>query len=98
MEKTEFMILLPMVKKLAGASSFYPEKFYAKLKNSFTCRGGRSDMILGRYLDGDFYLTMGNKYGSGMVLPLMQSNALMITKEDETFFAEDELVEFYLLP
>ena len=45
-------------------------------------RKGRSELVLGRLREGVFLPTRENRYGSGMLTPLAESDALAIIPED----------------
>ncbi len=48
---------------------------------SLQLKGGRVNTILGNFQNGFFYPYKNNKYGSGMIMPLVKSNFLAIIDE-----------------
>ena len=49
--------------------------------------------VLGNLINGEFHVTRNNKYGSGMLAPLVESNAVMITLDDTSFIEENEIIK-----
>jgi molybdopterin molybdotransferase len=83
-----FLFLIPLLKKLQGQKKFNFEPIYAQNAEPFKVKSGRVNLVLGTFLDGKFHVFGANKYGSGMVKPLVQSNALWIS--DESIGSVDE--------
>jgi molybdopterin molybdotransferase len=78
-----FVFLLPLLKKLQGQKVFHHPIVEAKNIVPFKVRPGRVNLVLGCFIDGHFEVYGANKYGSGMVRPLQQSNALWISSETD---------------
>ncbi len=72
------LFIIPVLEKMQGANAYYPAYHIAKNKKELRVKGERANMVLGSMIGGDFYPTRDNKYGSGMLLPLVESNALMV--------------------
>ncbi|MBR8462871.1 molybdopterin molybdotransferase MoeA [Campylobacter sp. faydin G-105] len=53
------------------------------LNESINIKSGRSNIVLGSIKDGKFYITDNNKFGSGMIKPLIKSNAIYVSNPDE---------------
>ncbi len=87
-----FLLLIPMLKKLQGYKDFEHAKLKAQISKELKVKPNRVNLVLGRYEDGKFFVTGDNRYGSGMVTPLVQSNALLVLDEDKALVKEDEEV------
>ncbi len=92
------LFAIPALFKALGIEKGVNKKFKALNKKAFKCKGGRTELVLGRYEDGFFHVTRDNRYGSGMLTPLLESNALFISKEDESLIEEEKEIEIILLP
>jgi molybdopterin molybdotransferase len=53
--------------------------------------------VLGTIKDGYFYPYKNNKYGSGMIMPLVKSSAVAIFDEDISLVGSKSRVELILL-
>lgn len=76
-----FLFLIPVLKKLQGQKKFNFEPIYVENAEPFKVKSGRVNLVLGSFFDGKYHVFGANKYGSGMVKPLVQSNALWISDE-----------------
>lgn len=85
-----FLLLIPMLKKLQGCSDFEHKFLKAKMAKELKIKPNRSNLILGKYENGEFFVAGDNKYGSGMITPLVYSNALLVTKEEQNIIEKDE--------
>lgn len=90
-----FLFLIPVLKKLQGQKKFNFETIKATNAEPFNVKSGRVNLVLGSYKDGNFHVFGANKYGSGMVKPLISSNALWIS--DEAISTVDANSEITLL-
>ena len=66
---------------------------YAKNKIAFSVKTNRANVVLGNLKNGAFTVTQNNKYGSGMLSPLAQSNCVMISLDDTSFISENEMIK-----
>ncbi|MGH1599952.1 molybdopterin molybdotransferase MoeA [Campylobacter majalis] len=71
------------------------EKFQAILQNDIKVKSGRQNVVLGNYKDGKFYIYNENNYGSGMITPLMKSNAILLTECEISDIKSGEIVKIY---
>jgi len=85
-----FLLLIPMLKKLQGYNDFEHKFLKAKMAKELKIKPNRSNLVLGKYENGEFFVAGDNKYGSGMITPLVYSNALLVTKENQDMIAKDE--------
>lgn len=87
-----FLFLIPVLKKFQGQKKFNFSTIHARNAEAFKVKSGRVNLVLGSFKDGVFHVFGANKYGSGMVKPLVSSNALWISDEKTSNIeAEQEL-------
>ncbi|MBE0491014.1 MAG: molybdopterin molybdotransferase MoeA [Sulfurospirillum sp.] len=91
-----FLFLLPVIKKLQGATNFAHKSVLANNATSFKAKTGRTNIILGKLENNRFYVSHENRYGSGMITPLVQSNAILIIDTQTGVIEADELLEIIL--
>jgi len=85
-----FLLLIPMLKKLQGYNNFKHKFLKAKMAKELKVKPNRSNLVLGKYENGEFFVAGDNKYGSGMITPLIYSNTLLVTKENQDVIEKDE--------
>lgn len=73
------LFLVPILKKAQGQKNFNFQYIYAQNKVSFKVKSSRVNLVLGKLENGVFEVCEENRYGSGMITPLVYSNALLIT-------------------
>lgn len=76
-----YLFVIPVLNKLQGNGSFYHETTFAMNYEQFKTKAGRVNIVLGKLENGGFKVTRNNKYGSGMITALYESNSILITKE-----------------
>jgi molybdopterin molybdotransferase len=76
------VLSIPVLFRMQGAKAVRHRRFPAVMGEGLKLRGGRSEMVLGRMRKGCFYPTRGNRYGSGMLTPLAESDVLAIFGEE----------------
>ncbi len=91
------VFVIPLLKKLQGTQDFSFETIDATNKEHFTMRSGRVNFVLGRFENGFFEVFAKNKYGSGMVKPLVGSNALWISDFSTERVEKNERIKILLL-
>ncbi len=72
------LLVLPALAKMQGRGAIYPDVIPALNQQQFSVKPGRDMALLGRLERGLFTVTRGGQYGSGMLLPLAESNALAL--------------------
>ncbi len=92
-----FLFLLPVLKKLQGDEKFSHQSVLAKNVEEFNVRSGRSNIVLGNLVNGNFKVFGKNKYGSGMLTPIIQSNAILITSNEDSTIKKDTTINVLLL-
>ncbi|MGM0533614.1 MAG: molybdopterin molybdotransferase MoeA [Campylobacterota bacterium] len=86
------VLVLPILRKISGDHAFASDSIQAQNVQSFACKPNRVNVVLGHLEDSRFRVTGGNSYGSGMITPLMQSNAVMITTADTKEVKKDQVI------
>ena len=88
-----YFLGIPMLRKLQGNKAYHLEYVCAENKESISLKGNRANMILGRLEEGRFLAHRRGKYGSGMLTPLAQSNALIFCAQGRSEIAAGERVK-----
>ncbi len=91
-----FLLLIPLAKKLQGNTKYSHEILRAKMAEDLKLKANRTNLVLGSFREGKFYVTGGNRYGSGMVTPMVQSNALFVIPENRDFITQDEEISLII--
>ncbi len=91
------LLSIPVLLKLQGYKKYQLETVKAINVQEFKFKPNRANIVLGYYKNGEFKVTRDNKIGSGMLLPLYESNAVMITKEGQGMVKVGDEVEAVLL-
>lgn len=78
--------------KIQNSKNIYHKYIYAKNKRAFKLGKNRANMVLGSIVDGEFVVTMDNRYGSGMVMPLLKSDAFVVSL-DKSEVQEGETIK-----
>lgn len=63
------------------------EREKAVISEDLKLKGGRANIVLGRLEDGVFHVTDGNKFGSGMIKPLIKSNSIYVADSERSALA-----------
>jgi len=82
-----FLLVIPFLK---GAQL---EKIDAVLNQDVKIKSGRENIVLGSFCEGKFSVTDNNKFGSGMITPLIKSNAVLVTNESLGELKAGEIVK-----
>lgn len=88
-----YLLALPIIYKISGNKGYYHDFIYAKNLKEFKVRSGRANVVLGNLANGEFNVTRDNRYGSGMLTPLIESNSLMITLDEKSVVNDGELIK-----
>jgi len=88
-----YLLALPIIYKISGSSAFYHDFVYAKNVKEYKVRPKRANVVLGNLKNGEFNVTRNNRYGSGMLMPIIESNCAMITLDERDFVKEDEIIK-----
>ena len=91
------LFLVPVLKKLQGQKNFNFNYSNAINEVTFKVKSGRVNIALGELKNGEFKVYNENKYGSGMISPLVNSTALLISQESTTVINEGDKVKILSL-
>jgi molybdopterin molybdotransferase len=72
---------IPVLNKIQGSSYIYHDITTAKNLEEFKTKTGRVNVVLGSCHKGEYKVTRQNKYGSGMITVLHESNSIVVTNE-----------------
>ena len=72
---------LPIILKMQGAKDIFFTTKEAKITTSLKLKPGRVNIVLGEFKNSSYTPYKNNKYGSGMITPLVNSNAFVLFKE-----------------
>jgi len=75
------LFAIPVLNKIQGSNYIYHDITLAKNEESFKTKTGRVNVVLGSCNKGEYKVTRKNKYGSGMITVLDESNSIVVTNE-----------------
>lgn len=87
------LFAMPVLNKIQGSNLIYHDVSLAKNKKEFKTKLGRVNVVLGTCEKGEYAVTRENKYGSGMITVLDESNSIVVTNESVSSIKEDEFVK-----
>jgi len=90
-----YLFAIPIVRKIQGHNAYYHNVEYAKNSSPFKTKTGRVNIVLGHLQAGNFQATRDNRYGSGMITVMEESNAMLIT--DTAFSGAKEGTEVKII-
>ncbi|CZE48175.1 molybdopterin molybdotransferase MoeA [Campylobacter geochelonis] len=88
-----FLVVLPTLKKISSQKELNFTKIMAKFSGNIKFKDGRSNLVLGIYKDGKFSTINNNKFGSGMITPLVKANSIYISKVGESGLSDNDDIE-----
>ncbi len=77
------LFAIPVLNKIQGSCEIYHDITYAKNIEQFKTKTGRVNVVLGTCKKGEYTVTKKNKYGSGMITVLDESNSIVVTDESK---------------
>ena len=87
------MFVIPILRKKQGFSSFYHDFQIAENTKEFKVKKGRVNVVLGSISTGEFIVTRDNKYGSGMITVLEESNSILVTSDKVSLIEKSSYVK-----
>ena len=75
------LFAMPVLNKIQGNNEIYHDITIAINNEEFKTKKGRVNVVLGSCNKGEFEVTRNNKYGSGMITVLDESNSIVVTSE-----------------
>ena len=88
-----YLFVIPMLKKLQSETSINHGFIKAVNKKEFKTKSRRVNVVLGKVQNGDFFVTRDNKYGSGMITVLYESNAILVINEQTSIITLNQEVK-----
>jgi len=79
-----YLFVVPMLKKFQGEMAFYHDFTLALNKKEFKVKENRTEAVLGKNINTEFIVTNDNKYGSGMISVICESNSLVVFSGNDT--------------
>jgi len=90
-----FLFLIPALKKLQGNKDYVHKIFLAQNSDEFSIKPGRVNLVLGDLNNGKFTVFGKNKYGSGMITPIINSNAIFVSSENDSKIGENSYLNVF---
>jgi len=87
-----FCLAIPTIKKLSGDNNYYYQTFSATNKSDFKVNPKKDHTILGYYENEEFEVYDSYKYGSGMLTPLTNSNAIFLLNKGKEIIKKNEKI------
>lgn len=91
-----FLFAIPIARKLSGYENPYHTIYKANSMQNLIFKKNRNNIVLGMYKNSKFYITENNDFGSGMISPLLKSNAIFISEVDDNDIKENQILEIYI--
>jgi molybdopterin molybdotransferase len=92
-----YLFSMPIIRKIQGFTAHHHNTELAQNSSTFKTKAGRVNVVLGTLQGGKFLVTRGNKYGSGMITVIEESNAMLITSIDSNGCFENDTVKVICL-
>jgi len=77
-----YLFVLPVLNKYQGSDYIYHDVVKATNQKEFKTKAGRVNLVLGSLTQGNFTVTRNNKYGSGMITALYESNSILVSEKN----------------
>lgn len=87
------MLIMPNLFKMQGADKYHLDFVEASLSETLNFKPKRTKMILGVLQNGKFKTHKKGKYGSGMLTPVAESNAVLFVRSGCTELKENSIVK-----
>ncbi len=88
-----YLFAMPIIRKIQGFNAHYHNTELAVNMGDFKTKAGRVNVVLGTLKGGVFLSTRGNRYGSGMITVIEESNAMLLTSADSSGCIENDSVK-----
>ncbi len=89
------LFALPVLHKIQGSNRFFHDINKAINLEEFKTKQGRVNVVLGNLENGGFKVTRKNKYGSGMITALYESNSILVTSQNTSSIEQGQ--EVYII-
>ena len=91
------LLFFPAIFKMQGAKEIFFNPITAKMSKDLKLKPNRVNIVLGEYKDGYFSAYKDNRYGSGMISPLVNSNAVALFNQNIEYINKDSTIKVVLL-
>jgi molybdopterin molybdotransferase len=88
-----YLFALPIIRKIQGFTAHHHNTELAVNRGDFKTKAGRVNVVLGTLKSGVFTATRGNRYGSGMITVIEESNAMLLTSASSSGSVEGDSVK-----
>jgi molybdopterin molybdotransferase len=92
-----YLFVLPVLRKIQGYNKYYHNYEKALNIGDFKVRSGRVNIVLGKLTQGSFKATKNNRYGSGMITVVEESNAMLLLSTDSNGCLNSEEIKIVSL-
>jgi len=95
------LIGLPIIRKKQGFYDIFFNIKYGKIDSSLKLKPNRVNIVLGSFSNNNFTPYKNNNYGSGMILPLVESNSVALFGENIEYIEKGstiKIIEFICKP
>jgi molybdopterin molybdotransferase len=92
-----YLFVIPALRKIQGHKKHYHNVDLADNLVEFKTKSGRVNVVLGTLEAGKFSATRANRYGSGMISVMHESNAMLITDESSSLFSNGDTLKIIKL-
>ena len=86
---------------MQGVKKYYFEPIIVKNALELKLKANRVNIVLGNLVDGEFVAYKNNKYGSGMITPLVESSYIAAFNENTNMVehgSKIEIIKLYTNP
>ena len=90
-----FLFLIPALKSLQGYKDIEHKPVEVKNAKEIKLKSGRVNLVLGRVENSKFFVFQDNKYGSGMITPIVQSNALFVSLKQDSEIKKEKFIKVF---
>lgn len=88
-----YLFGMPIMRKIQGYTAYHHNIELAENMADFKTKSGRVNVVLGTLKGGEFLATRGNRYGSGMITVIEESNAMLLTSADSNGCSQNDRVK-----
>ena len=95
------LLSMPIIFKMQGVKNIFYEAITVQNGIELKLKPGRVNIVLGNLENGKFIAYKNNKYGSGMITPLVESSYIAMFNEDTGLVeqgANIDIIKLYSLP
>ncbi len=87
------LLSLAIIFKMQGAKTVFYEAIKVGNGSPLKLKPNRVNIVLGNVEDGKFFAYKDNRYGSGMITPLVKSHYIALFGENRDFVGENEVIK-----